>query len=620
MLRPEPMKKVTLIVRSDDAKKVIALLATKKILHIVNHKRENIGGHDIDIGIPMEDSARTAEALVKCNALLSRIQTKEEAVREYDNINREECIEKIMEITKEAGEKESIIGEANTVLTNLKKEKELISLLPPQTPLEALTQTKSVKTILFHTGRKADHNAIKNTAPLIIEKNTEAKTVLLTYDTKNVDEKVSQLTSAGYSRIDVSALKTKTGNATDAILNISKEEADEKQKIQSAQAFQKSLDAQKPFLLNARRTLSLALLQMQAPTHFGKTKHTTYIQGYIPQKKMSMIEEELIALKIPISLEKQDAEDGPTHLQNAKPARPFEDLVAMYTLPRYNELDPTSIMAITFPLFFGFMLGDIGYGAVLLLASLYVAKKYQSLKGIANIVTISAISSILFGVFFGEAFGAEQLFGLHLTPVFHRAEDPALLLSIAGLIGIVHVNIGLLLGVINASRDGIINGVLHKGGWFLLQIGAFFLLASTGILRSIPLLSQIPETKTSLGWILLTAGILLILHAEHLHGLLELPMIFSHILSYLRLAAIGLASVALALVTNDLGSMAMAKGGMWIVLGAIIILLGHTINVLLGLLGPFLHSLRLHYAEFFMKFYEGGGKPYRPFGQVEENA
>jgi V/A-type H+/Na+-transporting ATPase subunit I len=92
---------------------------------------------------------------------------------------------------------------------------------------------------------------------------------------------------------------------------------------------------------------------------------------------------------------------------------------------------------------------------------------------------------------------------------------------------------------------------------------------------------------------------------------------FSNMLSYARLVAIGLASVYLAFVVNQIAGGMFVKGGLWLALGVIILIIGHAVNLALGLMGPFLHSLRLHYVEFFTKFYEGGGRQYKPFGTIE---
>jgi V/A-type H+-transporting ATPase subunit I len=147
----------------------------------------------------------------------------------------------------------------------------------------------------------------------------------------------------------------------------------------------------------------------------------------------------------------------------------------------------------------------------------------------------------------------------------------------------------------------------------VLQAGVVLVAASKGLLEQVPLLSGIHASALA-GWIVLGLGVLGILVGERLQGLFELPSIFGNILSYLRLVAIGLSSVYLALVINDLGGELVHSGGMWIAVGVLVIVLGHALNLALGLLGPFMHSLRLHYAEFFMKFYAGGGKAYDPFG------
>ena len=110
-------------------------------------------------------------------------------------------------------------------------------------------------------------------------------------------------------------------------------------------------------------------------------------------------------------------------------------------------------------------------------------------------------------------------------------------------------------------------------------------------------------------------GVILLAAGEGVAGIVEIPALVSNMLSYMRLGAVGLASVGLAIVVNeDLAMPFIQQGGIGIVIGLLIMIIGHTVNLLLGVIGPFLHSIRLHYVEFFSKFFHGGGHPYEPFG------
>lgn len=190
------------------------------------------------------------------------------------------------------------------------------------------------------------------------------------------------------------------------------------------------------------------------------------------------------------------------------------------------------------------------------------------------------------------------------------------MLGIAIAIGILHVNLGLVLGMINEAEHSLKDAIIDKGSWILLQIGLLLCAASFGLLTGIPLLKYVPGDIV-LSAVILGLALSGILVSAGGIGILEILSLCSNILSYARLFVIGLASVYLAVVINEQSIGLFAKGGLWLVLGVAILIIGHAINLALGLFGSFLHSLRLHYVEFFTKFYKGGGTHYEPFGTIK---
>ena len=148
--------------------------------------------------------------------------------------------------------------------------------------------------------------------------------------------------------------------------------------------------------------------------------------------------------------------------------------------------------------------------------------------------------------------------------------------------------------------------ILEKCSWWLLQF-AVLIIVFSAIEILVPVMLYV-----GIGLVIVTA--VMLFFGEGIQGLIELPSIFVHIGSYMRLMAIGLASVGLAIVINEQSGILFSKGIFGILAGIIIFSIGHVINISLGIIGPFLHSLRLHYVEHFTKFYKGGGKEFSPFG------
>ncbi|MCH8004475.1 MAG: hypothetical protein IH934_07655 [Nanoarchaeota archaeon] len=369
----------------------------------------------------------------------------------------------------------------------------------------------------------------------------------------------------------------------------------------------------KGFLLTAEEFLSQELERAEAPLKFASTSSSFLIKGWIPTEQLNKSIDRLNkAGKNKIFIQFQDAkkEDKvPVKLKNAGYAKPFEFFINLYSMPTYKEIDPTFFIFLTFPLFFGFMLGDIGYGIVSYVLFWFLKKKFPKAKNIFNVMLLASAVSIVFGFLYGEIFGLEEIGEFTLPHVLSRVHEITTLLYVAIGIGVVHVNIGLIIGFINEMRaHGLSKAIFEKGSWFVLQIGVALLALSS---------FNIINLSTIIGYGFVLLSIIMLLKGEGIKGIIELPSIFTNILSYARLMAIGLSSVSLALLINESAAGLFHKGGFSILFGILLLIVGHVFNIVLGLFGSFLHSLRLHYVEFFSKFFDGGAEKYRPFGLKE---
>lgn len=366
----------------------------------------------------------------------------------------------------------------------------------------------------------------------------------------------------------------------------------------------------------ARDHLVERLSQLTAIRHLGATPHTFVLSGWVPTPELEKVRRqvavvgagEVIVGLAPIS----DSEQPPILMANRAAARPFEALVSLLSVPRYGSLDPTALMMVFMPLFFGMMLGDILYGLVLLAGAVIVrrllAVRAPSAAELSKIFVLGAGWTIVWGVVYGEFLGdlGHRWFGL--TPIWINREEalePLLLFSV--VVGAAHIVLGLLLGLWSASRRHDRKDLSTSLGSLLALVG-LFLIVGVGV-------GQLPNGFMTPAVATVVVGTVLMMALEGPMGLITGPLevmgLIGNVLSYLRIAAIGIASVYLARVANELG----ALGPIWI--GVIVAALFHALNLALGVFSPTVQALRLHYVEFFGKFYEGGGTAFVPFGAIE---
>ena len=362
------------------------------------------------------------------------------------------------------------------------------------------------------------------------------------------------------------------------------------------------------WLSRLRRFLHDQLLLLDARACIFAADHLFIIEGWVPRARFADVQARVQAMlgpEIVVSTTGTEewADDGaPVALHNPAVLQPFEVLTRMVPLPKYGTIDPTPFVAVFFPAFFGLMLGDVGYGFMLALVAGLLRWKSDAgttLRSVAMVALACSSSAIVFGFVFGEFFGSLGP-AIGLYPFFDREQSaiPFLVLTVA--LGGVHVILGLVLAGVSAWRRG------HRREAMGRSVALGMLLLTTMLLL-VALEIWPAGLRTPLVVALLVSFTVLVA-LEGLMAVIELLSTVGHVLSYARIMALGTASLMLAIVANR---MAGALGSA--VVGAIFALLFHLVNFAIGLFSPTIHALRLHYVEFFGRFFSPGGAEYRPF-------
>jgi V/A-type H+/Na+-transporting ATPase subunit I len=396
--------------------------------------------------------------------------------------------------------------------------------------------------------------------------------------------------------------------------------------------------------------LSIEARKLEVINNFGFTDTMFVLEGWVPEHRLHELEEVLKRHSVSTILFKinADGERPPTLLEAPKRLRFFQSFIRFYSMPLQWEIDPTLIFAVTFPIFFGLMLGDVGYGIVVLAISFWILRRVRSPGGktivpkilrsfarrifrptqfqkLAMAMIPGSIIGIVLGFAFNEYFGFhfnQYLFtylntqfnvglptgGAFLDPISPGGLKQLLLFS--GYVGLFEVSFGLVLGMLNGYWSGEKKHVLGRLGWLLTAWG-ISLLGLAALHHQVLNPASNPVAGVYIG--LIIAGLGLVGFGEGGQALMEIPSIVSHILSYTRLVGILLASVALALVINTLFLGDLGTGIAFAIVGVVILVFGQLFNIILALFEPGVQGARLIYVEFFSKFFHGQGKAFAPF-------
>ena len=371
----------------------------------------------------------------------------------------------------------------------------------------------------------------------------------------------------------------------------------------------------------------------------SQRNHVFVISGYVPKNLANDLSASL-EHNYSVAVEVMDAEDdAPILLKNAYVTEPVETVVKTFAMPRKGEIDPTSIMAFFYYVFFGLMLSDAAYGLIMVIGCGLALAKFKNMelgmKKSLRMFMYCGISTTFWGVMFGSYFGdavavvSSTFFGHEVTipPVwFEPVNDPMRMLMFSFLLGIIHLFTGLGVKLYQCIKaKDYMSALTDCIFWYMLVGGGIVYLFHVDMFLSMAGLStKLPTVWANVAAIIAAAGALGIILlsarsgsagkrlAKGAYALYGVTSWLSDILSYSRLLALGLATGVIATVFNKMGS--MFGGG---IIGAIIFILvfavGHTLNIGVNLLGAYVHTNRLQFVEFFGKFYEGGGREFKPF-------
>jgi len=728
MLRPERMSKVAVTGSKSVMDEVIEAMHELNRVHLTDYD----GSWDsFDNGDPVEGADEASERLVTVRGLESTLDLDATEVRPEHGFDPSSLEERLASVRSEVNE----LDDRRQELRQERRElEERIGALEPFArlgiDLDLLTGYDEISVVVGEGDEGAVRDAYRasedvRAVELFGGDGVVAAAVAPAEGVDHEDAVADPLVGVDFTRLEV---PDTDGSPEEVVEELRHESRELEAELESLTADLEELKLEVGgFLLAAEEYLTTQVQKAEAPLRFATTKNSFVAEGWIPTSDLASVEgalrdavgdriefEELEraeydrhgavanhddatgdshgdgsrgaagAAGAGAASEASDEEvaadggvvtvpdDPPTVQDNPEPTTPFEVLVGAVGRPNYSELDPTIVLFLTFPVFFGFMIGDVGYGAVYALIGLFAMRRFDSdaIQQFGMVVVWAGILTIVFGVFYGEIFGLHQLgewiWGGHppLRKGLSYGEWATGWLVVAVLAGWVHLTIGWIFDFVdNYTLHGLKDAVLESGSWLAMLTGIWVWVFSTHLEGTKPELLfttfdghpfafGFAGFAPSIGYVgigLLVLGIVL-LAVGPTHELPEVAQPFAHTLSYTRLTAVLLSKAGMALVVNMLyfGAYQDEKGayhymidhgphyaethegaeivfsGLWHagpagqIGGLLVLLIGHLVVLAIGV-SAMIQAIRLEYVEFFGKFYEGSGENYDPFGSDRDS-
>jgi V/A-type H+/Na+-transporting ATPase subunit I len=699
MLRPAKLSRITIVASRHQLRPIIEKLYSLQAVHFVEFSE----GRDpalegFKIGKPMPEGQATSERLVRLRGLARHLELGEHepmtrhAARDIDRRLDDQIAQLELNVNSAAETRARIAATKDS----LEKERAQLQNLK-DLPLRVEDYT-GYQSLAVFVGRaesaSAVESAVKEVAPEA-EVFVASSNYFAVFAPKARASKAAEVIARAGGQL-VEAPKG-SGSVQERLDAIERELQQLAARLEGAsQALAKFRQQHADFLVAAEEHLSIQADKAEAPLAFATTDHAFVAQCWADETEVQGVYSTLRAAvgdKFHFEVEKAaahphhaheapaqgqeaaeshagaeaetEADITPTKFRLSRPFRPFQMFTEMVSVPRHDEIDPTPVLALVLPLFLGFMIGDAGYGLLMLALGIWLVAKFgpkmPEAKDIGLALAVSGALALLFGAFiFADAFGipfgphagmhCEGAFAVHgaerevawsclfgsgavVQPVISKLTNVSDLLVLSVVAAFVHMALGLGFGVVNSWSHSK-KHVVAKVGWFALMIGFFtqiFYMAQANRIAgaiydglgipdaTIPVLG-VQFHLALLGGMVLAAILLAI--GEGPITVLELPTMLSNLMSYTRLAGLAVAkgAMAAAFTSLTLGAMVLEGGSIiLLVVGLVLFVITQLFVFVLGVFSSAIQAIRLNYVEFFNKFYQGGGVPFTPFGRKRKH-
>ena len=412
-------------------------------------------------------------------------------------------------------------------------------------------------------------------------------------------------------------------------------------------------------IVASEEDLSIEVMKAETPLRIAASTNSFVIDGWLPTSKVEALQNALNSLcgglAFVETLPKEEGDEPPVLLKNPKSVKPFEFFIDLVSTPKYDEVDPTIVLFLTFPLFFGFMIGDLGFGLGLATLGVFIRLKFKGsadAQKLGAIILAGGIMASIFGLFvFAEAFGIpfhppeahpdehswESVANIPINPILDKMTDINEMLALSILAGWAHLTLGFVLGFVNNIHHNR-KHAFAKVAWLLILLGLFVEMmciaghatGTSGFIND-TMLVWIPDVGTEIAGInvsipavvLIVVGVIGLPLTEGPMALSEVIGLFTNLVSYTRLAALAVGKGAMALAFNTmlLPLIFESHNILIAVLGALALFVTQMFFVFfLGALSAGIQAIRLNYVEFFLKFFEGGGKEFSPLRYLRKHS